>query len=476
MARVLLLLSSARLCACALPALQEDDPQTLSQMLQWSLEHQDLDALHAKAEAIRRRAAVGELEPAQQAALPAGDGGGPRIRQVLSEPADPLAAALRQAELADMWSTMMPDMVAVMRDALARATAPDPLPGDEGAAALDALAAELAALPPSEAARIPAATAPPSACRLRALWQLEELVGDLDLARDFAKIGGFGALLPLLEQASAPSLDATRVREAAVWVFGTAAQNHPEVQAALVGAGVPAALVSILLQATPLAGGGSRQAEAALAEAHAAVHAALRSKALFALSAISRSSADGARALLASNGVQALAAAASDLDERLARKALTLVADLSRLAAEEEPAVAAPMREALLLNSSSLCAAVGAHLARAAAQGDLDGSEKALDAAWAFFDLGRAAARQEPWECASSLERALRAVGGRAEAESGGLDGRGESARLGVEAAEPDASSLELELDSADGGRAELWARLGASARQLESAAGGVGR
>ena len=30
-----------------------DDPQTLSQLLQWSLANQDLDALHQKAEAIR---------------------------------------------------------------------------------------------------------------------------------------------------------------------------------------------------------------------------------------------------------------------------------------------------------------------------------------------------------------------------------------------------------------------------------------
>lgn len=35
-----------------------EDPQTLSQMLQWSLEHTDLDALHQKAETIRSSTGV----------------------------------------------------------------------------------------------------------------------------------------------------------------------------------------------------------------------------------------------------------------------------------------------------------------------------------------------------------------------------------------------------------------------------------
>jgi hypothetical protein len=114
LAGVLCALCLARLCAGALPPLQEEDPQTLSQMLQWSLEHQDLDALHAKAEAIRQRETDGEPEPGvlRQAALPAGDGGGPRVRQIRPESADPVAAALRQKELSNMWSTLMPEVSA----------------------------------------------------------------------------------------------------------------------------------------------------------------------------------------------------------------------------------------------------------------------------------------------------------------------------------------------------------------------------
>lgn len=465
------------LCAGELPSLEEEDPQTLSQMLHWSLQHQDLDALHAKAEAIRQRERSGELEPGvlHQATLPAGDGGGPRIRQIRPESSDPVAAALRQKELSDAWSTLMPDMIARLRDALDRATAPDPPPGGEGEAARTVLDELLAGLPPDELERIPAGTAPPSASRLHALWQLEELVEDLDLAKDFAKIGGFARLLPLLEPVAAPTVEALREREAAVWVFGTAAQNEPEVQGALVRVGVPAALISLLLEPAPVE---------PHAHGHAEARAALRSKALFALSAISRSSAAGARALLGSNGVQALAAAAADRhDGRSARKALTLLTDIARLAMEEAAApgggaVAADVRAALARNGSSVCEALAGQLARSAAEADLDGSEKALDAAWAFFDLAhgtRQPGQAQPWACAREVRPALQAVAERGAA-SGAAAGSAQAAaaaaegELGVELAEPDIGVLEEALDGADNGRAELWARLGASARQLESA------
>ena len=51
-----------------------NDPHTLSQLLQWSLQHQDLDALHAKAEAVRSGDAA--------ASLPAPEAGAPSAAQV----------------------------------------------------------------------------------------------------------------------------------------------------------------------------------------------------------------------------------------------------------------------------------------------------------------------------------------------------------------------------------------------------------
>lgn len=90
-----------------------DDPQTLSQMLQWSLQHQDLDQLHERAEAIRQSAkpAAGTLSadgnenelPTDSTALPLQFSGGG---------ASSSAAALtaeRLAELSEASANLMPD-------------------------------------------------------------------------------------------------------------------------------------------------------------------------------------------------------------------------------------------------------------------------------------------------------------------------------------------------------------------------------
>ncbi|KAG8470116.1 hypothetical protein KFE25_008537 [Diacronema lutheri] len=486
MATVLAVLVGMALCDGALPSLQEEDPQTLSQMLQWSLEHQDLDALHAKAEAIRdaQRAAPAVLEGGAMrrapAALPDGDGGGPRIRPVGGAPVDPLATALRQRELSEAWGSLMPDMVARLKGALARATAPEPAVGGEGAAAVEAaVESSLAQLPAADLARLPAGIAPAAASRLVALWSLEELVEDVDLAHDFASFGGFGELMPLLEpaRAGATALDALRVREAAVWVFGTAAQNEPRVQTELLRLRLPSALLSLLLE----------PASAGEAEAVRGAREALRSKALFTLSAVCRSSAAGARELLGSDGLRALALATADGSARVSRRALTLLADVARAALDEGAAettaddapLAEPMRDALLRNGSVLCGALGEQLARAAETADLDGGEKALEAAWAFFDLSRrvggaAAGAEHPpaWPCARALGPALVSVAQRAA----GLAARAAEPAAAGSAGAPDIEALELEreFDDVEAGRAELWAQLGESARALVSAVGGT--
>ena len=84
------------------------DPQTLSQMLQWSLDHTDLGALHEKAEAIRSGSsaeAEGTLSaegnendlPSPSAALP-----GPTYQSADKDP----ATLARLRELSDVTAAM----------------------------------------------------------------------------------------------------------------------------------------------------------------------------------------------------------------------------------------------------------------------------------------------------------------------------------------------------------------------------------
>merc|ERR1719198_580528 len=93
----------------------------MSQLLQWSLKHQDLDALHERANAIRRGAALpGSIAAdGNEGDVPAGS---------LPEPLRPAAGAERQppprlteerrAELQEAMSHMMPDQAKQMREAL----------------------------------------------------------------------------------------------------------------------------------------------------------------------------------------------------------------------------------------------------------------------------------------------------------------------------------------------------------------------
>lgn len=140
-----------------------DDVQTLTQMLHWSLEHQDLDALHEKAEAIRKAGA--------RAALPEGNGG-PRIVRAEASAPGPSASL---DDLARAMDSVMPDQAQLMRDALHVAL--------QGAQPVDAVHDD------GRPVR-----------RVDALLALQELVEDLDNARDFERMGGFSQLLPLLAE------------------------------------------------------------------------------------------------------------------------------------------------------------------------------------------------------------------------------------------------------------------------------------
>eukprot|EP00965_Chrysotila_dentata_P023931 793120-Pleurochrysis_carterae.AAC.1 len=178
-----------------------DDPRTLSQLLQWGIAHTDLDALHAKAEAVRaqQKSQTGDSAKGSGVGMSAGDEeestidgvlsadgnigeyveeGGVNVRWVddaefaqLPTPLDAAARMVRrrksvaeekhvpltQSELKHLADVLMPNQVELMR------------------AALDAAMAETANEEERE----------------EGLNALQELVEDIDNARDFMTIGGF---------------------------------------------------------------------------------------------------------------------------------------------------------------------------------------------------------------------------------------------------------------------------------------------
>ncbi len=272
------------------------DPQTLSQLLQWSLANQDLDALHQKAEAIRRGDGdvppptppgvlsadgnVGEL-PAEEVhhlgvadtgaalPLPLGGTGDATIRPTVQR-----MTPERRAELEVLSKQLMPDVVGLMREALASAL-------DES-------------LPVEE--------------REAALLDLEDHASDIDNAHDLMTIGGFPSIVQLLAS------DVPPLQAAAAWVLGSAVQNQRELQLHVLG--IPAALPSLL----------------ALARSHAS--AEVRAKALYALSTLLSNCAEAQAAFGAAGGAEALVSVLTGArranEPRIVRKALALVTDLLR--------------------------------------------------------------------------------------------------------------------------------------------------
>lgn len=365
------------------------DPQSLTQLLHWGLQHTDLDELHAKAEGIRAQqdgaaATPGVLSASgntgEAAQVPAGlPSPGAADQAAVARSVTPMSKD-RRVELDELARIVMPDMVAEMRKALA-------IVEDEAAEA---------------------------EARVEALEVLQEHVEDLDNARDFNTIGGFPVVLRTLAEDAEPRLQAV-----AAWVVGTAVQNNRELQLVLVELG---ALPSLLR----------------LFGAHAAPE--VRAKALFAVSGLLRACPEAQRQLGAHEGVSALLAALSDSSPKLVRKVLVLLTDLlqeSRGAEEAAPPTATdeggvPLRHAAwerdavpaadggvaaslrgaLRNSSALCDAV-VHSLRAA---DLDTQDKASRALEQMLDAGLAES-----SCAGEAMRsALRAFAAACEAAADG--------------------------------------------------------
>ena len=189
------------------------DPQTLSQLLQWSLDNQDLDALHRKAEAMRHAASQtpgvlsadgneGELAAADvksdmPGALPQPSGTtGQQVVQAMTPE--------RREELNALASQMMPDIVGLMREALATAT-------DESLAVDQ---------------------------REAALLDLEDHACDIDHARDLMHLGGFPSIVELMASEQPP------LQAAAAWVIGSSVKNHRELQLPLLT--LPTTMPSLL--------------------------------------------------------------------------------------------------------------------------------------------------------------------------------------------------------------------------------------
>lgn len=296
-----------------------EDPATLSELLQWSLKHQDLDALHKRAEAIRQ----GGGEAASTDALPGDTLPSPADASTSTAELPQRLTAERRVELDALANSLMPNTAVLATNALEQAV-------DVSLAVED---------------------------REESLLNLQDLVEDLDTARDFKSIGGFPQVVGLLSSDSAP------LQAAAAYVLGSAVKNQHELQLQLLAE--PGALSALLV----------------LLRSH--VDEEVRAKALYALSATLQHCPEAQAAFTATDGVEALLEALSDGSQpRLVRKALALVADLLR---EQLPATddfeASPLQvEGLPLrglwgNASALCNAVVNSLQRAQ---DVDAQEKAV--------------------------------------------------------------------------------------------------
>jgi len=192
--------------------------------------------------------------------------------------------------------------------------------------------------------------------RETALFNLQELVEDVDNAKDLQTIGGFTTVLELAFESEAPVLQA-----AAVWVIGTSVQNQRELQLHLVQ-NQTHTLPSLLW----------------LLRSHASHQ--VRAKALYAIAGILSNCVEAKMQFRAENGVEALLDTVGEIDSpRLVRKALVLLTDLldGILLDEssEERAMSTQLLSALR-NASGLCNAIVQCLNAA----DLDSQEKAVQA------------------------------------------------------------------------------------------------
>jgi len=360
------------------------------------LANQDLNALHEKAEALRRANGGGAPSEAN------GEDDPPIALDGLPTPEAAEAAhkahvqamtAERKAELNELASSMFPDMVQTMRDALRNGTD----------ASLDV------------------------AEREAALLDLADLVEDIDHARDLKSIGGFPEVIALLASETPP------LQAAAAWIIGSSVKNHRELQLHLLE---ERALPSLL----------------ALVRSHA--DGEVRGKALYAVSALTRNCKEAQSAFGAADGVGALLGVLAEGEgaphgsRRLVRKALSLVSDLLR----EQRQQASELKVTVVTdaaggegggdvrptgvgalelwrNASELCGAVVDCFKM---REDLDAQEKALQALEQLMDSGLLAAGCDLPELQKQVreyrERCDRAI---AKAESSGQEDEEEQDGVG---------------------------------------------
>ncbi|KAM3338863.1 hsp70 nucleotide exchange factor FES1 isoform X1 [Capsicum galapagoense] len=147
---------------------------------------------------------------------------------------------------------------------------------------------------------------------LRALEELLELVEPIDNAIDLQKLGGYNVLIRILNHSE------PEIRTAAAWALGKASQNNPVVQNQVLELGALTMLMKMM---------NSHTAEETL-------------KALFAISALIRNNLNGQKLFYQEGGDKMLqeVLSNSNLDIRLRKKSLILIADLAVSQMENENA------------------------------------------------------------------------------------------------------------------------------------------
>ncbi|CAM9299110.1 unnamed protein product [Pylaiella littoralis] len=197
------------------------------------------------------------------------------------------------------------------------------------------------------------------------LADLEDLLLDIDMARDFHTIGGFPILVSMLRESQPEG-----VREMAAWAIGTAVKNEAEHQLWVLEDGPdaqPSALALLLDNAT------------------AATTTSLRNKIAYALSACLGNNGDVQLQFGSLGGETVLSAMydASGSDFRVKMKTLTLMSDLLQEAARGAPAaVLATMPIGSVASSGGAwCRRVDEVLQHAPTPGAL---EKAINAVESF--------------------------------------------------------------------------------------------
>ncbi|OIT30004.1 hypothetical protein A4A49_14119 [Nicotiana attenuata] len=177
----------------------------------------------------------------------------------------------------------------------------------------------------------------------RALEELLVLVEHIDNAIDLQKLGGFSVLLRKLDHSE------PEIRTAAAWVLGKASQNNPIVQKQVLELGALPMLMKMMK---------SHSTEEAI-------------KALFAVSALIRNNLIGQDLFYQEAGHTMLqeVLSNSNLDIRLHKKSLFLIADLAEGQLENENTAAVPFFSNRLLLKA---------VVDSMASSDLDLQEKAL--------------------------------------------------------------------------------------------------